>query len=138
MNTIIRIALCVCLFGSLSGVSAGDAASTTAVVRAKRAVLVGCTTYDHNPTKNLKGGTNDVALLAESLKRHYQFAETDLVRLVEGHGEKTRPTRKNIIAAIRQLIDDSRPQDQALIYLAGHGSRQPDLTPSDDDPEPYP
>ncbi len=132
----LRYATCVCVLACFTAASAQEPSETKTVPGIKRAVLVGCTTYDKNLTRSLKGAANDVGLLAETLKRHYQFDEANLVRLVEGLGDARRPTRKNIVVAIERLIAESNPHDYALIYLAGHGSQQPDLNPSDDDPEP--
>ena len=132
----LRLTTCVCLLACFTTASAQEPSDTKAVPGVKRAVMVGCTTYDKNPSKSLKGGGNDVGLMAETLKRHFHFDEANLVRLIEGHGQALRPTRKNIVGAIEKLIAESNPHDYALIYLAGHGSQQPDMNHTDDDPEP--
>ncbi len=44
-----------------------------------------------------------------------------------------RPVRANIVREFENLIKKADSGDQVLIYLAGHGSRQPDDDP--DNPE---
>lgn len=103
---------------------------------AKRAVLIGCTTYDYNPARSLQGPGNDARLVRDLLVDRFQFPAEAIRTLVEGAGPKDRPTRANIVAAIEALIAATEPEDSVVLFFAGHGCQQPDQSPADPaDPE---
>jgi len=102
-----------------------------------RALLIGCTKYDFNPERSLKGSGNDVALVSDLLVERFAFAPQNVRRLIEGLTAAERPTRANIVREIEALIREAKPRQQIVLYLAGHGSQQPDQNPPDpNDPEP--
>ncbi len=102
-----------------------------------RALLVGCTHYPHLPESlQLRGGINDVALLRDLLVQRFGLSPADITILSEAADAAGRPTRANIVSAFEHLEQTAAPGEQLLIYLAGHGSQQPDLQPTPDDPEP--
>lgn len=103
-----------------------------------RALLVGCTKYDHLAARfQLQGGANDVILMRDLLRDRFRFPADQIVTLSENSGgPDSRPTRANIIREIERLIKVAEPGDQIILYLAGHGSQQRDFDPSPDDPEP--
>lgn len=101
-----------------------------------RALLVGCTHYPHLPESlQLRGGSNDVSLLRDLLVQRFGVSPADITILSEAADAADRPTRANIVRAFEHLERVTEPGEQVLIYLAGHGSQQPDLHPTPDDPE---
>lgn len=102
-----------------------------------KGLLVGCTRYDFNPERSLRGPINDVALMHELLMDRFGFKAENIRKLVEGGTPADRPTRANIAREIESLIRDAKPGQQIVLFFAGHGCQQPDQTPSDpNDPEP--
>ena len=97
------------------------------------ALLVGVTEYPHLPQEYwLHGPANDVALVQDVLTRRFHFTSERITVLAGWPGEEAlRPTRANIARAFRRLADIAGPDDQVVIFLAGHGSQQP----ADDDPD---
>ena len=103
-----------------------------------RALLIGCTKYDHlEPSLHLQGPANDVALMRDLLCQRFGFSSEQVVSLSESTGQsELRPTRANIEREFQRLGREAIAGEQIVIFLAGHGSQQPDLNPSSDDPEP--
>jgi hypothetical protein len=106
---------------------------------ARRALLVGCTTYDNGSIKSLEGPINDVGKIGKLLTGKFEFKDADVHRLVEGLGPKQRPTREAIVREITEwLIKETRKGDVAVLFFAGHGSQQPDQLlpdPRSDEPD---
>ena len=102
------------------------------------ALLVGCTKYDHlDPAVHLHGPANDVALMQKMLCGRFGFAAARVVMLSEDTGQKElRPTRFNIEREFHRLASKATAGEQVVIFMAGHGSQQPDINPTPDDPEP--
>lgn len=95
----------------------------------RRALLVGVTAYP-NVGKNfqLRGGTNDAAVVERVLVEKFGFRPEEIVVLTEVHGrndESRLPTKKNIEAAISKLVAGIRNGDQVVVFLAGHGTELP-------------
>ena len=103
-----------------------------------RALLVGCTKYDHlEPSLHLQGPANDVALMRALLVERFAFPAERIVSLTESSGRADlRPTRANIEREFQRLGREALPGEPIVIFLAGHGSQQPDQNPSPNDPEP--
>lgn len=103
-----------------------------------RALLIGCTKYDHlEPSRHLQGSANDVALMHDLLCHRFGFPAERVVILAESSGRTDlRPTRANIEREFLCLGREAMAEEQIVIFLAGHGSQQPDTNPSPDDPEP--
>ncbi|MGI5243745.1 caspase family protein [Dactylosporangium sp. CA-139066] len=84
----------------------------------RRALLIGAQTGE------LEGVDNDVAAMADALGPR-------------GFGIRTltgaSATRKGIIEAYRELVDDTAPGDACVVYYSGHGGL---LRPPDDAPPP--
>ena len=96
------------------------------------ALLVGVTRYQNFPSLELQGPANDVILIRQMLKDRFEFQDPDIVTLSEADGEKdaTRlPTRANIeremIALAKKVVETK--EAKVVVYLSGHGTRQPDL-----------
>jgi len=98
-----------------------------------RALLVGCTRYPAlPPERRLAGPGNDVLLFESLLTETFNFPGQNIVTLREGTGrEEDRPTRAHIEREFKRLAAAAGPQDQVVIFLAGHGSQQPNDSPSD-------
>ncbi|KAK0494908.1 caspase domain-containing protein [Armillaria luteobubalina] len=88
------------------------------VIPKRRALLIGIQYYKENP---LDGPLNDVQGLHDVLIRLNHFHPNDIT-LITDH-TSIRPTRANILGAIRNLVRDVREKDSLLIYYAGHGTR---------------
>ncbi|KAK0486301.1 caspase domain-containing protein [Armillaria novae-zelandiae] len=86
----------------------------------RRALLIGIQYYKENP---LDGPLNDVQGLHDVLVRLNHFHPNDIT-LITDH-TSIRPTRANILGAIRNLVRDAQEKDSLLIYYAGHGTRYP-------------
>ncbi|WP_177428157.1 caspase family protein [Candidatus Venteria ishoeyi] len=86
------------------------------------ALLVGVSQYEHPKIHPLHGVANDTRDLAKILVVR-GLPETQIKVLVSGGS--TEPIRKNIIHALQELTDTAKQGDVVMIYLAGHGSRQP-------------
>lgn len=110
----------------------------------RRALLIGINTYHYGPElasrwraalprealvgrgassdrrgdmPDLDGAVNDAREMARVLAGKYQFRSIDTVY-------EERASREGILAAIRRLVDVSRPGDVVVFYYAGHGSQR--------------
>ncbi|EIM89369.1 uncharacterized protein STEHIDRAFT_167177 [Stereum hirsutum FP-91666 SS1] len=95
----------------------------------KKALLIGIT-YRYNSTDiypELHGTTSDVCELKETLINCYGFKKEDVVVLNDGNndtmGSETWPSRTNIIAAIKALVDGAQPGDDFVFHFAGHSDQ---------------
>ncbi|MCE1225571.1 MAG: SUMF1/EgtB/PvdO family nonheme iron enzyme [Geobacteraceae bacterium] len=77
-------------------------------------VTIGINYYLNWP--RLKTAVNDAKAVKETLLKRYHL---DPARVVELTDEKA--TRKNILAAFRDLARKVKPDDSLLVYYAGHG-----------------
>jgi hypothetical protein len=87
---------------------------------AKRAVLIGINRYQV-PGADLRGCVNDVRNLQKALVELYGFSTRDIVTLLDA-----RATKRNMQAAIRQLVTSGRRGDVLVLHYSGHGSNVPD------------
>jgi hypothetical protein len=108
-------------------------ASVVLAVPQQHVLLVGVTQYPYLPRDYwLNGPGNDVALLREVLITRFHVAPEHVTVLVGWPREEAlRPTRANIARAFQHLAEVAGPEDQVVIFLAGHGSQQP----ANDDPD---
>ncbi|CAG8457773.1 5450_t:CDS:10 [Cetraspora pellucida] len=92
----------------------------------KKAVLIGIN-YLHTKFE-LKGCINDVRNVKNFLIELYGFREADMWILTDDQKDPARiPYRKNIIDAMRWLVQDAKPND------SGHGGQVEDLDGDEDD-----
>jgi hypothetical protein len=100
----------------------------------RHALLIGCTTYYHLPSKlHLKGPANDVKLMVDFLARSYQFGDVVTLSEEEGKNNKDRlPTRANIERQFVRLAQEVQHGHRVVILLSGHGSQQPEKDPPPD------
>jgi uncharacterized caspase-like protein len=87
------------------------------------AILVGVENYEHAKLREpnpLKYPVDDVSALAEILEK----ADYEVLLLTDDTGKQSPellPTRSNIEARIKQVVEKCRRQDTILIALTGHG-----------------
>lgn len=120
------------------GLAACLTVSATARDEAPRrlALLIGASAYDERRIGagvELYGPKNDVALMIRAL-RAYGVAAENMTVLADGLDQTgiDRPadgiaTLAEIRAAFAALDQTARPGDEVLIYMSGHGSRQPQI-----------
>lgn len=90
----------------------------------RHAVLVGVGQYPAlNEARQLEGPANDVQLLGDYLANVEGFAADAIVQLTDA-GPRL-PVRENVLDALRHLEESVVAGDFVLLYLSGHGSRQP-------------
>jgi len=83
-----------------------------------RAVIVGISDYQDAEIKDLRYAHQDAALFADFLKSKSggQLGDQQLKVLVNDQA-----TMAGIQSALKWLLENSRPGDQAILYFAGHG-----------------
>ncbi|GAA0147499.1 hypothetical protein LIER_36529 [Lithospermum erythrorhizon] len=88
----------------------------------RRAVLCGVT-YKGNP-KALKGSINDVLSMKRFLIEKMEFPHSSIFVLTEDEKDPSRiPTKANIRAALRWLVQGCQAGDSLVFHYSGHGSR---------------
>jgi hypothetical protein len=89
------------------------------------ALLIGVSDYPNLPRRLwLRAPGNDVALMRDTLLAR-NFEAPQIRQLVSRMGGTQEPTRQNILNAIQALHAAVQPGDTVVLYLAGHGSQQP-------------
>ena len=81
---------------------------------ASHLLLIGINDYKQWP--KLSNAINDITKVKESLIENYQFVDSNTVVLADKDATKT-----NIAKALRELVKNANPNDNVLIYFAGHG-----------------
>lgn len=92
------------------------------------ALLVGVTHYPALKSFDLAGPANDVLLMKDLLISKFAFAPNHIETLSEAEGRTDParlPTRKNMQQACRRLVERASTHSRVVVFLAGHGSRQP-------------
>lgn len=88
----------------------------------KRAVLCGINYKGQK--QSLDGSVNDVLLMKKHLIERCGFPSSCIVMLTEEERDYDHiPTRKNIIGALRWLVQDCQPGDSLVFHYSGHGSQ---------------
>jgi len=87
---------------------------------ANKAVLIGINRY-RIPGADLRGCVNDVKNMRAILTQYYGFAAGNIVTLTDFDA-----TKKNMEAAIRNLITGCRNGDVLYLHYSGHGANVPD------------
>jgi hypothetical protein len=102
-------------------------------------LLVGCTQYP-NLLRSfwLEGPGNDVTLMRRLLVERFGVLGENVRVLADGIEEAAgRPFRAEILRELDRLAETAGAGEYVVIFLAGHGSRQPDDDPDNPaDPEP--
>ena len=117
-RAVLALVLSLCAWvGPIAAQESGEAGSLYAV-------LVGVGRYEHLLEKHqLEGPPNDVRFFRAYLGEA-GFRPENVFTLADG--DEDAPTRANILAVLEKLTDRLQPDDFVLVYLAGHGSQQPD------------
>ncbi|XP_012449539.2 metacaspase-9 [Gossypium raimondii] len=85
----------------------------------KRAVLVGCN-YP-NTINKLSGCVNDAKAMREMIVSRFGF-DSENVELLTDEPESTyKPTRANIMAALKKMVVAAKEGDVLLFHFSGHG-----------------
>jgi hypothetical protein len=92
----------------------------------QRALLIGIGKYEALP--RLPGSHNDIELVQQVLVSRFGFSEK-YIRTVTDE----RATRKNVLAAFSQIVQDAGPNDVVYIHYSGHGSQVEDLNGDEPD-----
>ncbi|KAF8520265.1 peptidase C14, caspase domain-containing protein [Hysterangium stoloniferum] len=75
----------------------------------------------------LRGCHNDAKNLIKFLCSHFGYKQDDIVVLTDGNRDpRMNPTRANIIAAMKWLVKDARPNDSLFFHYSGHGGQTKD------------
>jgi len=91
----------------------------------KKAVCIGIN-YLGQPNQ-LRGCINDAHNVLQFLRRN-GYDRRDIFLLTDDGRNDPRqiPTRKNILAAMRWLVQDARPDDSLFLHYSGHGGQVKD------------
>ncbi|KAI0631106.1 peptidase C14 [Trametes polyzona] len=94
----------------------------------KKALLIGVqyttTLKKIDPCWELKGAHEDPKTLRKLLVDIYGYREEDITILIDDPEEQyVWPTRENILAAMRDLVQDAQPGDHFVFSFSGHGSQ---------------
>ncbi|KAF8839756.1 hypothetical protein BDN67DRAFT_904957 [Paxillus ammoniavirescens] len=77
--------------------------------------------------RELRGCINDIKNVRRFLTSQWGFKDGDIVMLMdETTNPRQRPTRRNMIDAMRWLVKDARPHDSLFFHYSGHGGQIPD------------
>ncbi|KAM6554535.1 hypothetical protein CsatB_015297 [Cannabis sativa] len=91
----------------------------------RRAVLCGVSYIGQK--QHCKGSVNDVSYMKYFLVEKMRFPSDCLLILTEHEKDPLRiPTRRNMLLALRWLVEGSRAGDSLVFFYSGHGSRQQD------------
>ncbi|KAG7976415.1 hypothetical protein I3843_06G147500 [Carya illinoinensis] len=95
----------------------------------KRALLCGVTNKA-DPENHLRGSVNDVNRIKEMLiKKQFGYPNNDeCIRVLieddqEIKGNKSTPTKKNIVDSLEWLVKDSKSGDKLVFFFSGHCCR---------------
>ncbi|HVW96771.1 MAG TPA: caspase family protein [Mucilaginibacter sp.] len=78
------------------------------------ALLIGVQDYQDQSIPSLEGPVGDASTLAQALAGNYTFAQEDITLL-------KNPTRAQFFAALDAISAKVKPEDNLLIFYAGHG-----------------
>ncbi|KAJ1561652.1 Ca(2+)-dependent cysteine protease, partial [Cladochytrium tenue] len=112
---------------------AGSGAATMAPTnRMRRALFIG---INYVGSKNALGGCHqDVRNMRAFFERRFPHCQEMLVLTDEGFQPATyRPTRKNLLDAMRWLVAGAQPGDHFFFHYSGHGGSLPDQDGDEDD-----
>ncbi|KAI1317391.1 Ca(2+)-dependent cysteine protease [Mortierella claussenii] len=98
----------------------------------KRALFVGINYFGQQ--NELRGCINDVKNIKKFIIERFGFKEEDTIALTDDQQDPTRiPTHANILAAMKWLIHDARPNDSFFFHYSGHGGQAKDEDGDEDD-----
>ncbi|KAH9029381.1 metacaspase Pca1 [Lactarius hengduanensis] len=91
----------------------------------RKAVCVG---INYTGQKNeLQGCVNDAQNIFRFLTEKYRYSRSNVIVLTDdATNPRMQPTRKNMLNAMRWLVEDACPDDALFIHYSGHGGRTRD------------
>ncbi|EKM78772.1 hypothetical protein AGABI1DRAFT_92339 [Agaricus bisporus var. burnettii JB137-S8] len=90
----------------------------------KKALCIGINYLGHKGLHPLKGSVNDAHEVEKLLRDYYGYKPENIVILTDDNNEAARrPTRENIIKAMKELVKDAKPNDYLFFHYSGHGYR---------------
>jgi len=115
--------------------------------KTKRALIVG---INYPNTRNeLTGCIEDAVDIYKMITKHYGFVDSNITLLIDQpHADAPtvkydqKPTKKRIIACLKELVSQTKPGDLLFVHYSGHGSQvrckcgdenTNDITPGMDD-----
>lgn len=85
-------------------------------------------------SQELRGCINDAKNLMRFLCERFGYKQDDIVLLSDdARNPRQIPTRENMIAAMRWLVDNAQPNDSLFFHYSGHGGQTRDLNGDEDD-----
>jgi len=76
----------------------------------------------------LQGCVNDARNMYQFLMENYRYSHSNIIVLTDDNTiPRNQPTRKNMLNAMRWLVEDASPDDALFIHYSGHGGRTRDL-----------
>jgi len=96
----------------------------------RRAVMIGINYPGSNA--ELSGCHNDVLNMKEYIMDVHGFDEDNITVLMDD-GEHKEPTRSNILASYKQLVEDSEDGDVVFCHYSGHGGKLRDDNNDEED-----
>ncbi|KAI8982005.1 caspase domain-containing protein [Mycotypha africana] len=87
----------------------------------KKAVLIGINYIGSD--SELRGCINDAQSMRALLTTQFNFSEDNMLVLTDDQpvDGQLYPTKKNMIAAMKWLVQDSQPNDSLFFHYSGHG-----------------
>lgn len=87
---------------------------------AKRALLIGIN-YGSQSRLELQHSHEGLGMFKMFLQRCHGLTANDIT-VLQDRGLEKRPTRRNIVHAIHELVDKTLPGDSLFLYYCGHGN----------------
>ncbi|KDQ15897.1 hypothetical protein BOTBODRAFT_107851 [Botryobasidium botryosum FD-172 SS1] len=92
----------------------------------KKALCIGINYVGQS--NELRGCINDAQNMKNFLIRQFGYNEADIVMLTDdAPNPRQKPTRANMIAAMRWLVANAQPNDSLFLHYSGHGGQTKDL-----------
>eukprot|EP00210_Caulerpa_lentillifera_P007010 g6704.t1 len=115
------------LRGETSYFSSQSARSYVVNQGKKKAVLVGCN-YPDDTEGNLCGCIQDAKSIRNFLCSKFGFSYNNIRLLVDDGTGFARPTRQNILNAMRWLVSGAQSGDSLFFHFSGHGTQTNDYS----------
>uniref|UniRef100_A0A7S1CX21 Peptidase C14 caspase domain-containing protein n=1 Tax=Cyclophora tenuis TaxID=216820 RepID=A0A7S1CX21_CYCTE len=97
----------------------------------RHALMIGINYVGHEQGV-LSGCHNDVGNMKNYIMAVHGFPEENITVLMDD-GEHEMPTKENIIAAYRKIVEEAEPGDAVFLHYSGHGCKIPDDSGDEDD-----
>ncbi|VDC05438.1 unnamed protein product [Peniophora sp. CBMAI 1063] len=103
----------------------------------RKALCIGINYYDEDGHESdLESCIRDAKRMRRLLLDHFQYRKEDVV-LLSDHpdhgGPGTKPTKDNILRAMKDLVHDARSGDSFFFHYSGHGFQTKDMDGDEED-----